>query len=225
MKSFLICLFFIVTTITVNAQFGTAGQKVIGGSLSFISGKNTDFSYPDYISKNTGFSATLSAGKFTKKNVLSSFALSYGHSFLKQNTPGNIIKSNTNFMGASYSKTFFKEVAKKLFFGIGGSVGAGYNTGEINYRQNAERRKSEGFGINIGIAPILAYQVSNRFVINCSPTASFLSLNYSSSKTTYYRVNQNTTTDKSSFVYLNTGFFNSPLSNISLGFSYLLKQK
>lgn len=225
MKSFLICLFFIGTTITVNAQFGTAGQKVIGGSLSFYSGKNTGINYPDYISSSTGINVSATAGKFTKKNALSSFALSYGHSFLKQNAPANITKNNLNSISASYNKTYFKEVAKKLFFGIGGSVGAGYNAGKTTYTQNADRIKSEGYGINIGIAPILAYQVSNRFVINCSPSSSFLSLNYNNMNVKYYQANQITSTGKSSSVNFDTGFFGSPLNNLSLGFSYLLKQK
>lgn len=208
-----------------NAQYGTAGQKVIGGSLGFYSGKNIGNSYPDYSTNTNGFSLSANAGKFTKKNVLSSVAVSYGHSFVKHNEPTSFTEGSTNNVAASYSKTYFKEVAKKLFFGIGGSLGAGYYTAKSSYLQNPTSSKSEGYGVNLGIAPILAYQVSNRFVINCSPSTSFLTLNYSNSSTKYYPPNQLTTNSKSSSVSLNTGFFNSPLSNLTLGFSYLLKQK
>lgn len=225
MKSFLICLSFIGTTITVNAQFGAAGQTVVGGSISFYSGKSTGPNYPDYVAKNTGFNVSATAGKFTKKNVLSSFALSYGHSFAKQNIPSDITKSNLNSINAVYSKTYFKEVAKKIFLGIGGSVSAGYNAAKITYTQNTDWGKSEGYSVRIGIAPILAYQFSNRVVINCSTSASFLSLNYSYAKTKYYQANQFISTGKSSSVNFDTGFFGSPFNNLSFGFSYLLKHK
>jgi hypothetical protein len=113
----------------------------------------------------------------------------------------------------------FKEIAKKLFIGL--SIG-----GNLNIQNNAQENvsnpiKTNTYTATVGIAPVLSYQISNRLVINLQPNTSFADLSYSNSV-----VKDNTgTLTKNNSVIFNAGFFSSPLTNLSVGFNYLLKHK
>ncbi|MFN3301114.1 MAG: hypothetical protein ACK41Z_13070, partial [Sediminibacterium sp.] len=81
--------------------------------------------------------------------------------------------------------------------------------------------KTNAYTATVGIAPILSYQISNRLVINLQPNTSFADLSYSNS---VVKDNSGTLT-KNNSVTFNAGFFTSPLTNLSVGFNYLLKNK
>ena len=225
MKFIVLLTIFIATGIIAKAQFLAPGQKVISGTFSIGNAKNLAKSGSTNKNISTNFSTGIKAGKFIKKNVLTSFALSHNYNSSKQISTTNTSKNIANGFSVSYGKTYFKGIAKKLYVGIGGSVGIGYNSSKQSNTQSLDIGKSEGYNIGFAVAPILSYQLTDRFLINCGPTADFFSINYNYAKTSYILNNQTISSGKSQSLNLNTGFFSSPLSNIGFGFSYLLKQR
>ena len=222
-------IFFVTTmlaaSLTATAQFTQPGQRVIGGTISFNSGNNLGNNQPGFDSKGNNFSVGINAGKFKKKNVLTSVAVSYSHSLSKNISPINTTKNTYNAGYISFGKTYFKEIAKKLFVGLGGAVNLGYNEVVTENSPQINETNSRGYSVGIGIEPTLSYQLTERFLVNLGPSTDFLNLNYSNSKITYTQFGQPNSTGSSQSVNLNTGFFDSPLSNVSIGFNYLLKNK
>lgn len=225
MKTFLLATLFISTSLIAEAQFTEPGQRIIGGTINFNTSNNANNYNPGYESKGNDFGLSIIAGKFVKKNVLSSVGLSFNNAISKRITPTDTTKNNIYAFSGSYSSTYFKEIAKRFYFGIRGSFGLSYSSYKISETQVSNRSKSDGYQASLGIAPVLSYQLTDRFVFNLSPSADFLNLNYNYSKIKYAQPNQPTQTGKSSSFNFSAGFFSAPLSNLSFGFSYLLKHK
>jgi len=225
MKTILFATIMLAACIAAKAQFTQPGQKVIGGSFGFNSGNNLSTGQPGYESKGDNFFVSANAGKFMKKNVLTSVAVSYSNNSAKHISPTNTSNNNSNSVNVSFGKTYFKEIAKKIYVGLGGFVSMGYGNSVIKNTQSTDRSESEGYNIGFSIEPNMSYQLTDRFLLTVAPSANFLNLNYSYSKISYTQAGQPGSTGKSQNVNLNTGFFGSPLSNITVGFRYLLKQK
>lgn len=225
MKIILFAIIMLAAGVAAHAQFTQPGQKVIGATIGFNSSNNQSYSLPDYDTKGRYFSGSVSAGKFKKKNVLNSVAVFYNNSSTKQTTPTNTSENNSNGVTLTFGKTYFKEVAKKLYVGLGGFIGLGYGSSIMKNTQNTSRGESDGYNIGFSIEPNMSYQLTDRFLLTLGPSANFLNLNYNYSKVSYTEAGQAGTSGKIQNIGLNTGFFNSPLSNITFGFRYLLKQK
>ncbi len=225
MKTILFASIMLVAGITAKAQFTQPGQKVIGGTIGFNSGDNKSFSMPDTESKGRYFSVSANAGKFKKKNVLTSLAVFYNNNSNRHITPANTNNFNSNAVFVNFGKTYYKEIAKKLYVGLGGFIGVGYSSSSTKNTQNTSVSELDGYNIGFSIEPNMSYQLTDRFLVRVGPSANFLNLNYSYSKVSYTQAGQASTSGKIQNIGLNTGFFDSPLSNITVGFRYLLKQK
>ncbi len=225
MKAILFCAACLFCSTVLEAQFTEKGQRVIGSSFTFYSASSKNIQLPNEENKGTNFSINANAGKFRKKNVLSRYGLSYSYSTSKNISSINTVSNRVHAVFADYGKTWFKNIGRNFYFGLGGSVGAGYSSSIIKNTNFTQAFDSKTYQANLNIYPVLAWQATKRFVLNCSPANNFLNLgvNYSKIKQTDGSVLLSSAESRS--ISLNTGFFGSPLANLSIGFSYLLGQK
>lgn len=218
-KTILLTISFFIISEWANAQFGETNQQLFSGSFNLS--PNSSKTQPNFSSqqKNLFLGVGIGYGKFVKKNVLSFFSLGYNYNNNKNINNNQEVSNVGNGFNAGYRQVHFKEIAKKLFIGL--SIGA-----NLNFQNNAQKNvpnpiKTNAYTATVGIAPILSYQISNRLVINLQPNTSFADLSYSNS---VVKDNSGTLT-KNNSVTFNAGFFTSPLTNLSVGFNYLLKNK
>ena len=206
------------------AQFGAKGQKVLGGAVSFNTGQSTTSTSPSIKPTSNSLFASINFGKFTKQHTQKIISFSYAHGYVKNPSANNISRNFINSVFMSYGYTRYKELAKKLFFGIGGSAFIGYNNVK-NYNTNLpEIAKSNGLSFGIYIVPSFTYQLTDRLVINFGSSTDFFNLNYNTSNVKIYSPTQPTIKSNNQNFNFNAGF-GSNLSNLSFGFSYLLKNK
>jgi hypothetical protein len=220
MKSKLLFVGLIALGLTSKAQFGEKGQRLISGTfgISHQSNKNPSGEGAEVTSLNL----TVSRGVFKKPNVLTNYSIYFNfNNSENKGGIGSFITNSGYSGGLGYGQTWFKPLGKKLFFGVGANVSAGLHYTKQDGTSGTIKTSSSGFSVSANLAPVLSYQVSNRFVANISPNNNFLSLNYSYDKSKVGNVTNNT----NHRIGLNTGFWSSPLQNMSIGFSYLLKRK
>ena len=205
------------------AQFSQAGQKLVNGSVFFNSSKSTQSPSQGETPRGSNVSLSLNAGKFKKANVLTSMGVNYGYSISKQVTPTNTSTNLINAVGLSYGKTYYKQLAKQLFVGIGGSIGAGYNSTIVKNDVFNNGSNFQGYFIGLDLSPILNYQITKRFVISAGFPSNFLGIAYRYGTVTYKQSNQ--VDNKSTFnsFNLNSNIGGSALRDLGFGFSYLLK--
>ncbi len=202
-----------------NAQFGEANQQLLSGS--FTLSPNSNKSQPNFTNQqnNLFLGVGLGYGRFIRKNVLSFFSIGYNYNSNKNINNNQEVSNLNNGFNMGYRQIHFKEIANKLFIGL--SIGGSLSMQNSNQKNVANPVKTNTYGVTVGIAPVLSYQISERLVINLQPNNSFADLGYSNSST-----KDNTgTISKNNSLFFNAGFFLSPLNNLSFGFNYLLKNK
>jgi hypothetical protein len=203
----------------LNAQFGEVNQQLLSGSFNLS--PNSSKSQPNFSSqqKNLFLGVGIGYGRFVKKNILTFFSLGYNYSSNKNINNNQEVSNLGNGLNIGYRQIHFKEIAKKLFIGL--SIGSSLNLQNTTQKNVPNPVKANTYAVTVGIAPVLSYQISERLVINLQPNSSFADLSYSNSST-----KDNTgTLSKNNSVLLSAGFFTSPLTNLSFGFNYLLKNK
>lgn len=202
-----------------NAQFGEANQQLLSGS--FTLSPNSNKSQPNFTNQqnNLFLGVGLGYGRFIRKNVLSFFSIGYNYNSNKNINNNQEVSNLNNGFNMGYRQIHFKEIAKKLFIGL--SIGGSLSMQNSNQKNVPNPVKTNTYGVTVGIAPVLSYQISERLAINLQPNNSFADLGYSNSST-----KDNTgTISKNNSLFFNAGFFSSPLNNLSFGFNYLLKNK
>ncbi len=215
-KNLLLLSLTILVSVSLSAQFGTANQKIIGGNFSASAGRSTGtflLNSPERSQASLGFSY----GKFTKKNVLSSVNLSYFFSNIQSQNGITQNANNATGFNLGYRQTYYKEIARKVFAGIG----VGGNLGYSNYKQTnpgVNNTNTNQYSVSIDLLPSLSYQINSRFMVNVN-ASNFAGINYSHSINYINSVNSG----KDNFISLGAGFFSNPFNNLSFGFSYLLK--
>ncbi len=218
-KTLLLTISFFLICGLVNAQFGEVNQQLLSGSFNLS--PNSSKSQPNFSSqqKNLFLGVGIGYGRFIKKNVLSFFSLGYNYSSNKNINNNQELSNLGNGLNIGYRQIHFKEIAKKLFIGL--SIGGSLNLQNTTQKNVPNPIKTNSYAVTVGIAPVLSYQISERLVINLQPNNSFADLSYSNSST-----KDNTGTFfKNNGVLFNAGFFTAPLTNLSFGFNYLLKNK
>ncbi|WP_295233828.1 hypothetical protein [Sediminibacterium sp.] len=218
-KTILLTISFFVLSNLANAQFGQANQQLLSGSFNLS--PNSSKSQPNFSSqqKNLFLGVGIGYGRFVKKNVLSFFSLGYNYTSNKNINNNQEVSNVGNGFNIGYRQIHFKEIAKKLFIGL--SIGGSLNLQNTTQKNVLNPIKTNAYAVTVGIAPVLSYQISERLVINLQPNNSFADLSYSNSST-----KDNTgTLSRNNSVQLNAGFFTAPLTNLSFGFNYLLKNK
>jgi hypothetical protein len=219
MKSKLLTAVFIMGCMAANAQFGTQGQRILGGGFS-IAHSDSKIPNGDKV-QNTNIDVSFTSGVFKKPNVLVTYSLYFGivESKNKPN-PNAGLNVGGNVGGVGYGRTWFQPLGKKFFWGLGLQADA---------RMSYLRQKNvtippqidRSYSINVGLVPQVSYQASERFVFNLRTSNSFASLGYSYAKSEANGIDGRITQT----VNVNTGFWSSPFQNIQVGFSYLLKPK
>ncbi len=207
----------ILVSVSLSAQFGTLNQKIIGGNFSASAGTSTGallFNPPD----RSNASVMFSYGKFTKKNVLSSVNLSYFFSNTEIQNGLNLSSNITNGFNLGYRQTYYKEIARKLFAGIGVGGNFGYSNNKQTNSGVNNNFNTNQYSVSIDLLPSLSYQITSRFMVNVNAN-NFAGINYSHSINYINTVNSG----KNNFISMGAGFFSNPFNNLSFGFSYLLK--
>lgn len=216
-KTLLLYLCFVLSCGLLNAQFGSSNQQLINGSLIFS--PNSSKSQPNFSNQQNNLFLGLGFGygRFYKKNVLTFFSLGYNYSNFKNLNNNQEVTTVGNGFNIGYRQVHYKELAKKFFIGL--SFGGGFNIQSNTQKLSSNPLRTNSYGMNVGIAPVLSYQITERLVINLQPNTSFADLNYSYSST-----KDNTgVLSKTNGVNFSAGFFNAPLNNLSFGINYLLK--
>ncbi|TAG32169.1 MAG: hypothetical protein EAZ13_00710 [Sphingobacteriia bacterium] len=216
-KNLLFLCLIILTSFSLSAQFGVVNQKVIGGTINLGFNKADGTMAPNYYQQSNA-SLGFSYGKFTKKNTLSIFSLSYNISSSKNDVGLNTITNKSNGFTVGYRKIYYKEIAPKLYAGIGVGGNIGYTNSTQKQSIFAGKNETSIYSASVDLAPSLSYQISSRFMVNLNAN-NFASLNYIHSKNR----DQLGNTGKMNGVGFNAGFFSNPFNNMSFGFSYLLK--
>lgn len=224
MKSKLLFAGLITLGLTSKAQFGQQGQRLITAGLSAYQSKSTID--PNANTNSEGVNLNFSLGKFTKQHVLTNFTVFGGFFNNKNESFTNYDRNKGYNVGGSFSKTYYKPIVKNLFVGLGGIAGVNYSSSEYTLSTSGTPLTDiKRYGINLALVPSLSYQFSKRFVANLSPGNTFLQLSYM--YTDAERKGTGITTVKSTQQDFNlgAGFWSAPLQNLSISFSYLLKNK
>ncbi len=218
-KSTILALLVVVTTMA-NAQFNK-GQKVLGGNFGFSTGKSK--SSENYTSHQNSFTINPSFAKFTKSNQLCGIGVGYGYSRLQNKTPNNAQNSNSinQSLGVNVFSQRFYSIAKKLYFtlNIPASVYYVYAKNTLESTNAIIENKSNGYSLNVSVAPGLSYQLNNRWLFDAYLSNVInVGFSHSQSKTS----NPNSKTKSDSFG-ISSSLSNTNLGNIGLGFRYLLR--
>jgi hypothetical protein len=181
MKSKLLFAGLITLGLTSKAQFGEKGQRLISGTFGISHQSNkTPFGQG---SESTSANLSLSRGVFRKPNVLTNYSIYFGFNNVEnRGGTGSILTSSGNRGGVGYGQTWFKPLGKNFFFGVNASANAGLDYLQQTNNNGSPKVTDRGFSISASIAPVLSYQLSNRFVANISPNNNFLSLDYNYTK-------------------------------------------
>lgn len=217
-----VVLFFLVTT--SFGQFATKGQKLLGATLSFNTGKNENNTNSDRKPYGYNIGGSFTLGTFTKDNLLKTGSIFYSHGYSRDELPNNVGRYYSNSVYIAYGLTRYKKIANDLFFGIGGNAYSLYNFSKSNFTNSPEKGETKTFSIGVSIFPTLAYQLTDRFVVNLSASNQFLNVAYGIGTTKTFSPIQTTKGTFQSF-NLNAGLFGADLRNLTIGFSYLLKKK
>ncbi len=223
-----ICILAIfLTSLFINisyaqSPFGTKEQKVLSAYGRFYSEHDERISGANAQSQDfVTYGLDINAGKFYKKNVLSSIILGFSHNNTNREIAGNSFDEPRTFFNIGISQTYYTTLGKKFYFGIGGVLSGNYGKAEYTNGTTGTGEIKYYVG-NFSIVPSLAFQINKRFVANLSTGNNFVAVNYVNSKRkeTNAGVEDNSTNTNFGF---NAGFNGSAFSNLNLGFSYLLK--
>jgi hypothetical protein len=214
MKNLLLfCICFLLIG-SVNAQF-EKGQKMLGGQFSFYDQKTeSSNSTPTNISSDLNTSFAYS--RFSNPTTIKSYGVHLSYS---DNGSTTINKT----VGAFYNYTKLESLAKRLYLSYGATAAINfteYNNSYTNYYRSNQSSTVPSVSIGLG----LMYHLNNRFLISAS-LLNLATLSYSFNNTETFPANNPPYTTKNNTVSLNTGLTGYSLSNIGLGFNYLLKKK
>ncbi len=207
----------ILVSVSLSAQFGTLNQKIIGGTFALSSGNASGTLATGYYQQSSA-SLGFSFGKFTKKNTLSVFNLSYNFSTSKNEVGLNSNTNKSNGFSIGYRKIYYKEIFRKIYAGMGIGGNIGYSNTTQKKSIVAGTNETNNYSASVDLLPSLSYQISNRFMVNVNAN-NFAGINYSHSINYINSVNSG----KNNFISMGAGFFSNPFNNLSFGFSYLLK--
>lgn len=219
-KNLFLLALVLLTSVAANAQFDK-GQKVLAGSIGFYGYTN------DYLSQSSSsntFNISPSFGWFLKPNLLQGLSLGYSYSEGKSsigigNTHNNQIK-----LGFFCEKFF--PISQNFFFSTQALVSGGYSFGSsgITDTNPGAYSKKHGYLAIASLSPKISYRINQRWLLAVA-FDNFIQAAYSqSTEKTGSMVSPETKLTLKSF-NLSTGFSSTSLSNLNVGFVWLLKRK
>lgn len=219
MKTVLFITTLLLLSLTSFSQFNTVGQKIINGSFStsFVSYDNAG---PNQSSFNP--SLQLGFGKFSKPNHLRLININLAHNFTTGSGTYNT-KSTQASVGYSFSKIY--PLKQNFYFAIahGPSVFGTYSRSQFSPNSNGTKTRYIELGIRYSVEPKLYYQFSKRLVASAS-VYDLLNAQFSVHKEKQYFNTGAVSEYKGVNGNFGFGLSSTPLSNVLLGFSYLLKK-
>ena len=218
-----IALILSISVSSTKAQF-EIGQKLLGGNIGFSTVETNNSS--NYTTNTIGFGISPTYSIFKKPNQLVGLGLSYNYSQQKSSTiiGTNESTNNSNSIGIDAFTQKFFPLSSKFFFTLKGNTGFGYVFGkQYNYNGTDKlEEKSKGYNVGLNFAPGISYVITPRILCDAA-LSSVLSLQYAHRKTTNTNIGNDFTTTQNTF-YINSALNNTLLSNINIGFRWLLKK-
>jgi Outer membrane protein beta-barrel domain len=192
------------------------GDVLIGGS-AYLSGANTKNQGVD--GKSNAGNIFVSAGKMIGATTELGLNLGYGHysSVVPSNSNGSDsagLKTNT-FSAGLYLRRY-KDLGNKFSIFLNGGLLGGYSRSKPVKGSPTNYGDSKVTSIGIGLAPGLAYRVSNHFQAELN----FLSL--ANAGYTHSTVTSSGVTSKTNSFNVGTNLGAGYLQNIGIGFRFIL---
>lgn len=222
-----ICLLFILSG--VHAQF-QAGQKLLGGQLSFGSNSGNTSTYPSPTSspadqRYTSFSLNLSLSRFKSPTVLNGGGISYSYIRSRSNI-GNPFEQtiSTNSLGAFVNKTKLHPLANKLYLSFTGTGYGNYlfGTGTAAASFGSPETKTNTYMLGISGSMGLMYQLNEHFLVSCE-LSNLLNLAYSHSDIKNTSGGGSTIKTYNDAIGFSTGLSGFSMNSLSFGVRYLFK--
>lgn len=221
MKKLCLLLTLLCFVYATEAQFST-GQRMIGGQLS-VGYSNTDFNTtPIQKQNNSSVSISPVFSRFSSPTRINGFGLQYSYAHQKTGIGSPSEQTyNSHLIGAFVSQTHLQPLAKKLYFTLSGTAGAGYQFQKISSTSSPATTDIKGVNVYLRGGIGLLYQLNQRFVLS-TQLNNLVSLEFGHGKTTNNNgtVSTSNTTNQVGF---STGLNGFSLNSIGIGVSYLLK--
>jgi len=195
----------------LNAQI-SKGSILLGGGFTVASSKNENSNYNPNSRTSRVININPSVGLAIKKNMIVGAGPSYSNYYSKDNTD-QFQKRHAWGINAFIRK--YLELGKNFYLFGEGNINASKGNGEDKSNFGLIS-KTSGYGLNMGFAPGVSYQVSKRFQVEAG-IGNLFYVGYNVSKSEYY--NPATKTTSKSF---DAGANISGFSPFSLGFRFLI---
>ncbi len=215
MKKNLLFFCMLLTIIACDAQF-QAGQKAIGGQVSFGINNFSAPQPPYNQQKTTALSASLSLVHFKNPTLLNGFGISYGYNYGRfyVGAPPDQNTSSNNTIDAFVSSTKLKPLAKDFYFTLTGMVRASYFFSTTKQPPTIIEARTHGYGAGLSGSIGVMYRLNQRFLLDCN-FSNLLSASYG--HTVY--ANSAYTSDTFNF---STGLSGFSMNSLAFGVKYLL---
>lgn len=201
-----------------EAQF-TAGQKLLGGNLSFGTSSASGESNPP---KNWGITVSPKVGFVKDKNTVYGFSVSYNFTGYKSSgAPAQEYKTRSTFANAGFYVQKIKWLGEKWFIYGEGGVTGGFNNQKAFYTEDKNRKnKADGWNAGIYITPGVSYMVTKKLLLDVRLQQllyagfSKQTVKNTESDITYYSSGEHFT--------VSSDLNNTTLGNIGIGFRLIL---
>ncbi|UAY51750.1 hypothetical protein [Ferruginibacter albus] len=224
MKKIILLLLVCCTIVTTKAQLN-AGEKAIGGSISFnLQDYNTNNDQLATPSRYARANAFITLGKFISPARERGFLLSYSLSS-QTNWYGNDVTTITHTIGAGYFRNYYKSIGKNFFLSLNWNISGNgiFSAGPDSSANGEPVMKTKGWGISTSINPGIIYKIDKRWLVTMQlNNIAFLGYSHLEEQTIQPQNSYTTTTnDLTAYSSLN----NVSLGSISIGFKYIMNPK
>lgn len=215
---FLLPVFIGIFTLITSAQI-KKGSILLGGQI-FYGDSRTDYKAPLLDQKSKSAHFNISAGSALKENSVLGLLVAYSHTDFDHNYNGN---SYTNIKSDRYGFDVFYRRYKKLvkdfyFFGELGAGYFGFNETDTETPTNNKTKYSQS-GAELYLTPGISYRIYKKLQVELL-VPQIAGMNYSVLKRTSPSNSSNDSKEKQFGVTTNLNA--SPLSNLGLGFRFVL---
>jgi hypothetical protein len=205
------------------------GDKLLGGSIGFITANQNSYVNGGYNSSYRAANFTVAYGKAFKNNTVTGINASFGYSNqpAQDYNPATGISTfnNRNInAGIGVFKRRYVPLGKSFyFFGqLGGDINYGnIKTDRITPGNFLDTYTFKSYGVNLSLYPGISYQLNNRFMLDLT-LASLVNIGYSHTDT---EIRGQGKQPVSNTLYLNSNLSLNSLGNISVGFRVLFHNK
>jgi hypothetical protein len=214
------------TILYANAQF-EVGQKALGGSIQFNTNSvknDSTLSYPS--PNNIGFIINPTYSIFKTPTKLIGFGIyyMYNHEWINPLGTGSNAKAIQQTIGLNYFMNKYQKISKNFYFLISWNNAIQYSFSK-NIDSSTGEIREKNYQLYSTLSPGLAYKINDRFIIEGLFT-NLLALSYSMDKAGFTPLfGERTQNASNSSLNFSSSLNGASLSNIQIGFRYLLRNK